>query len=321
VYVCVCVCVCICVTLNVTHSYMWYASLICVPWRIYMCDMNHSYAWDNILEPIGCAVNVCERVCAVEVCECGCELNVCECVCAVNVCECMCAVNVCDCVCALNVCECVCAVKVCVQWMCALNKSCHTWYVMSNIWMCRGMNMNESYHIYSLSPSSDIFQSTKHEARSTKLRLVGLLCQVSMKRDLRGLVSSFASSFGKCHCKRAWLYGSFISRKGMSPVTRTYESCHTCEWVLTSTRRDVCVTDIWSVESIDCCMNESCKAIAHMRKSSIWNVTYETCDIRDMWHTRTKENRALHLHLPTSAHPPTFMHQSCQTYEWVMWHM
>ena len=47
--------------------------------------------------------------------------------------------------------------------------------------------------------SSDLFQSSK-------LKLVGLFCHVSVKGDLQTLTSSCASSFGKCHYRWDRLY-------------------------------------------------------------------------------------------------------------------
>jgi len=32
-------------TCDVTHSYMWHDSIICVKWLIHICDMTHSYVW------------------------------------------------------------------------------------------------------------------------------------------------------------------------------------------------------------------------------------------------------------------------------------
>ena len=30
---------------DMTHSYVWHDSIICVTWLIHMCDMTHSYVW------------------------------------------------------------------------------------------------------------------------------------------------------------------------------------------------------------------------------------------------------------------------------------
>jgi len=30
-----------------THSYVWHATFICVPWLIHMCAMTHSYVWHD----------------------------------------------------------------------------------------------------------------------------------------------------------------------------------------------------------------------------------------------------------------------------------
>jgi len=30
---------------DMTHSYVWHDSFICVTWLIHMCDMTHSYVW------------------------------------------------------------------------------------------------------------------------------------------------------------------------------------------------------------------------------------------------------------------------------------
>jgi len=30
-----------------THSYVWHDSFICVTWLIHMCDMTHSYVWHD----------------------------------------------------------------------------------------------------------------------------------------------------------------------------------------------------------------------------------------------------------------------------------
>ena len=46
--------------------------------------------------------------------------------------------------------------------------------------------------------SSNIFQSY---LQGSKLKLVGLFCHVLVKRDLRALASSFASSFENCPCR------------------------------------------------------------------------------------------------------------------------
>jgi len=32
---------------DMTHSYMWHDSFICVTWLIHMCDMTHSYVWHD----------------------------------------------------------------------------------------------------------------------------------------------------------------------------------------------------------------------------------------------------------------------------------
>ena len=32
---------------DMTHSYVWHDSFICVTWLIHMCDMTHSYVWHN----------------------------------------------------------------------------------------------------------------------------------------------------------------------------------------------------------------------------------------------------------------------------------
>jgi len=32
---------------DMTHSYVWHDSFICVTWLIHMCDMTHSYVWHD----------------------------------------------------------------------------------------------------------------------------------------------------------------------------------------------------------------------------------------------------------------------------------
>ena len=32
---------------DMTHSYVWHDSFICVTWLIHMCDMTHSYVWHH----------------------------------------------------------------------------------------------------------------------------------------------------------------------------------------------------------------------------------------------------------------------------------
>ena len=32
---------------DMTQSYVWHDSFICVTWRIHMCDMTHSYVWHD----------------------------------------------------------------------------------------------------------------------------------------------------------------------------------------------------------------------------------------------------------------------------------
>jgi len=54
-------------------------------------------------------------------------------------------------------------------------------------------------YMYTACPTSSvIFQSY---LQSSKLKLVGLFCHVSVKRDPRASAPGFASTFGKCPCK------------------------------------------------------------------------------------------------------------------------
>ena len=36
-----------CVVSDMTHSYVWHDSFICVIWLLHMCDMTHSYVWHD----------------------------------------------------------------------------------------------------------------------------------------------------------------------------------------------------------------------------------------------------------------------------------
>ena len=44
---------------DMTHSYVYHDSLICVPWPIHMCDMTHWYVWHDSLICVPWLVDMC----------------------------------------------------------------------------------------------------------------------------------------------------------------------------------------------------------------------------------------------------------------------
>jgi len=44
---------------DMTHSYVWHDSFICVTWLIHMCDMTHSYVWHDVFMCVPWLANLC----------------------------------------------------------------------------------------------------------------------------------------------------------------------------------------------------------------------------------------------------------------------
>jgi len=43
---------------DMTHSYVWHDSFLCVTWLIPMCDMTHSYVWHDSLICVSWLINM-----------------------------------------------------------------------------------------------------------------------------------------------------------------------------------------------------------------------------------------------------------------------
>jgi len=44
---------------DMTHSYVWHDSFICLTWLIHMCDMTHSYVWHDSFVCVTC-IHTCD---------------------------------------------------------------------------------------------------------------------------------------------------------------------------------------------------------------------------------------------------------------------
>jgi len=49
-----------CITCDMTRSYVWHDTFICVTWLIYMCDMTHSYVWHDSFICVTWLVRMCD---------------------------------------------------------------------------------------------------------------------------------------------------------------------------------------------------------------------------------------------------------------------
>jgi len=56
-FICVTWCVCMC---GVTHSYVWHDSFICVTWLVHAWDMTHWYVWRDSLMCLAWSIHVCD---------------------------------------------------------------------------------------------------------------------------------------------------------------------------------------------------------------------------------------------------------------------
>jgi len=45
---------------DMTHSYVWHDSFICVIWHIHMCDMTHSYVWHDSFICVTWPIHMCD---------------------------------------------------------------------------------------------------------------------------------------------------------------------------------------------------------------------------------------------------------------------
>ena len=45
---------------NMTHSYAWHDSFICVTWLIHMCDVTYSYVWQNSFMCVTWLIHMCD---------------------------------------------------------------------------------------------------------------------------------------------------------------------------------------------------------------------------------------------------------------------
>jgi len=45
---------------DMTHSYVWHDSFICMIWLIHMCDTTHSYAWHDSFICVTWPIHTCE---------------------------------------------------------------------------------------------------------------------------------------------------------------------------------------------------------------------------------------------------------------------
>ena len=45
---------------DMTHSYLWHASFICVTWLIHISDMPHSYVWHDSFISLTCLIHMCD---------------------------------------------------------------------------------------------------------------------------------------------------------------------------------------------------------------------------------------------------------------------
>jgi len=44
---------------DITHSYVWHDSFVCVTWLIHMCDMTHSYVWHDSFMCVTWLIHMC----------------------------------------------------------------------------------------------------------------------------------------------------------------------------------------------------------------------------------------------------------------------
>jgi len=47
-------------TWDMTHSYVWHASFICVTWLIHMCDLTDSYVWHDSFMRVTWLIHMCD---------------------------------------------------------------------------------------------------------------------------------------------------------------------------------------------------------------------------------------------------------------------
>jgi len=45
---------------DMTHSYVWHDSFICVTWLIHMCDMTHSHVWHDSFTCVTWLIHICD---------------------------------------------------------------------------------------------------------------------------------------------------------------------------------------------------------------------------------------------------------------------
>jgi len=53
-----------CHTCDMTHSYLWHDSFVCVTWLIRMCDMTHSYLWHDSFVSVTWLIHICDVIAA-----------------------------------------------------------------------------------------------------------------------------------------------------------------------------------------------------------------------------------------------------------------
>ena len=46
---------------DMTHSYVWHDSFICVTWLIHLCDMTHSYVWHGSFICVAWLIHTCDE--------------------------------------------------------------------------------------------------------------------------------------------------------------------------------------------------------------------------------------------------------------------
>jgi len=54
---------------DMTHSYVWHDSFICVTWLIHMCDMTHSYVSHDSFIRVTCLIHMCDMTYTSSICE------------------------------------------------------------------------------------------------------------------------------------------------------------------------------------------------------------------------------------------------------------
>jgi len=47
---------------DMTHSYVWHDSFICLTWLVHMCDMTHSYAWRDSFVRVTWLIHMCDMI-------------------------------------------------------------------------------------------------------------------------------------------------------------------------------------------------------------------------------------------------------------------